>query len=338
MELSERRRELVASLIASPLETVQITRSKRLTYQRFSKVIPTPQVWNAENAIYPAFLKPEVGQGSKGVCIARHRQELDVFLQQDPSRMVLEYLPGEEYTVDCFSDRHGRLRFAGVRSRQRILNGISVGTSRAVLPELEAMAETIHRQLPFRGAWFFQVKRSSAGVLTLLEIAPRIAGSSALHRILGVNLPVLTLYDHLGQDVVVQCQSFDAELDRAWSNRYRLKLQYDHVYLDFDDCLCIDDRLNPLAMRLVIQAVNQGKRVHVLSRHRKGCLKERLKQLRILELFDEVIQIEAAHSKADFVVPNSIFIDDSFAERQAVAEKQIPVFAVDAIESLLEDS
>lgn len=40
--------------------------------------------------------------------------------------VICEYLRGEEYTVDCLTDRNGRLLFISPRSRERILAGISV--------------------------------------------------------------------------------------------------------------------------------------------------------------------------------------------------------------------
>ncbi len=334
-ELTRRQREFRASLVASSWQAVYTTRSKLRTYQRFSGIIPTPEVYGVNPPGYPVFVKPEEGQGSKGAMKVNSSVELMGLMAQDPSRIVLEYLPGEEYTVDCFTDRHRKLRFVGVRKRRRVLNGISVSTERAIVPELEEMAGQIHRELTFRGAWFFQVKRSDQGEFKLLEVAPRIAGSSALHRILGVNLPVLTIYDQMGFDVQIACHSWNAELDRAWSNRYRVELQYDHVYLDFDDCLVIDGRLNELVMRFVVQARNEGKQLHILSRHQAGPLTEKLRDLRVLDVFDEVLQIDATTCKSKFIRPNSIFIDDSFAERTAVAACNIPVFSVDAVECLL---
>jgi hypothetical protein len=89
-------------------------------------------------------------------------------------------------------------------------------------------------------------------------------------------------------------------------------------------------------VKFLIQAINQGKKICLLSRHREGHLAAKLKELRILDLFDEVRQIGDGCSKAEFISEGSIFIDDSFGERQDVARKRgIPVFAVDAIEALL---
>jgi hypothetical protein len=152
-----------------------------------------------------------------------------------------------------------------------------------------------------------------------------------------VNLPVLSYYNHLGAAVTIHCNRFDVEMDRAWSNKYKLRIDYQHVYIDFDDCVCIDGMVNPNAVKFLIQAINQKKRTHLLSRHREGPLLDKLTRLRIRDLFDDVQQIDEGCSKADVVSQDSIFIDDSFAERQAVAKRGIPVFSVDAIEALLTD-
>lgn len=337
LKLAEHQAELDCPVIGSPYETCFLCRSKGRTYRHFQGLLPTPAVYSPRDARFPAFLKPDVGQGSKGTCLASCQRDLDFYLEKDPSLLVLEHLPGEEYTVDCFTDHTRQLRFVGPRRRTRILNGISVGTCRVDGEEFTAMARVINEQLVLNGAWFFQVKRSAAGVLTLMEIAPRIGGSSGLHRALGVNLPVLSYYNQLGLPVTIQCNRFEAEMDRAWSNRYRLAIDYQHVYIDFDDCVCIGGQVNPTAVKFLVQAINQNKQIHLLSRHREGVLLDRLARLRIRDLFDEVLQIEEGRSKADFVQEDSIFIDDSFAERQAVAQKGIPVFAVDAIEALLTD-
>ena len=71
-------------------------------------------------------------------------------------------------------------------------------------PEASAAARTISRHLGMRGAWFCQFKRDVEGRLTLLEVAPRIAGASGINRTeLGVNLTERMLNEHLegaGQD------------------------------------------------------------------------------------------------------------------------------------------
>ena len=69
-------------------------------------------------------------------------------------------------------------------------------------------------------------------------------------------------------------------------------------------------------------------------------IEETLRELKIdINLFDEIILLSKEVEKIDFMdveVP-SIFIDDSFSERLSVAENlDIPVFDLDAVESLID--
>ena len=183
MKCAQHEQQLGCRVIGSPFETCSLTRSKKRTYQHLQGIIPTPTVYSRNNAAFPVFLKPDVGQGSKGTFIARNQSDLDFYMAKDASLLILEYLPGEEYTVDCFTDRNRNLLFVGPRLRSRVLNGISVGTFSVRDEEFTGIAKRINQQLVLNGAWFFQVKRSANGVLKLMEIAPRIGGSSGLCRI-----------------------------------------------------------------------------------------------------------------------------------------------------------
>ena len=75
-------------------------------------------------------------------------------------------------------------------------------------PDITALARTISNELDLRGPWFFQLRSSAAGVLTLLEVAPRIAGTSAVHRVAGVNFALLALYERSGAPVTLEPQDF----------------------------------------------------------------------------------------------------------------------------------
>jgi len=64
-----------------------------------------------------------------------------------------------------------------------------------------------------------------------------------------------------------------------------------------------------------------------------------LEKLRIhINLFDRVIHLKKEDMKSKFVdnqIP-SIFIDDSFSERDQIKAIDIPVFDVDSIEALID--
>ena len=183
------------------------------------------------------------------------------------------------------------------------------------LPEFVEIARSINEALEFNGAWFFQLKRASDGSLALLEVATRLAGASAVHRALGVNFPVLSYFNQLKMSVRVDPNEFEITLERAWSNRYRAGIAYRHVYVDFDDCLWFEGRVNARLVGFLYQCLNAGKRLHLLTRH-AGRLSDRLAELRLGSLFDTCIVIGRSEKKSDSIKErDAIFIDDSFAER-----------------------
>lgn len=338
LSFAENVEQLHCRVLGSPVETCRICRSKRLTSAELASRLRVPLLFDNVKDVHkwPLFLKPDIGQGSRGTHLARNPEEVEFHRSQDPSLLLLEYLPGIEYTVDCFTDRHGDLRFAGARERVRIQNGISVNAKPVGNDTLHEMAEIINETLTFRGVWFFQVKMSDSGELTLMEIAPRVAGTMALHRNMGVNFAVLSVFDAMGMDVEILCNEVEIEIDRALTSCFKIDYDYRHLYIDLDDCLICDGKVNFAAVALLFKCINRGVQVHLLTRH-AGSLDATLKQHRLAGLFDSVVRLGNGERKSDFIEhTNAIFIDDSFAERREVAESLgIPVFAVDAIECLL---
>lgn len=333
--LAERSSDVDAIVATSSFETNRVCRSKFLTYERLGEVVPTPRVFRAEDvssADLPVFLKPDALYGSQGTVLAEDLDTVRYFTSHHEDLLVLEYLPGREFTVDCFTDRHGTLRFASGRLRRRIKAGISVNSVPVRDPCFWSWAERIGRKLVFRGAWFFQVKENSAGELVLMEVATRIAGSSGLVRNRGVNLPLLTLYDACGEDVEILENDFDNEIDRVFSSRFRIGYDFSTVYTDFDDCLVLDGNVNTRLVAFLYDCCNRGREIVLLSRH-AGDLNQSLETFRLKGLFDEIIHLAPNEPKSKHIrAAAAIFIDDSFAERREVAVRcGIPTFAPDAI-------
>lgn len=332
---------LHCKVIGSPSHTAKLSRSKAMTYRFFKSIITVPTVYSVEDLdddiIYPVFLKPDVGQGSKGTYKAFRKAEVLMYLEKDPTLLILEYLPGEEFTVDCYSDKDGVLQFSGARRRNRILNGISVNTTLVDDHEIDEIAFLINSNVYFKGAWFFQVKRNRNNKLSLLEIAPRIAGSMALYRMQGVNLPLLSYYCQKGIPCEILQNKMNVELDRALMNRYRVDVSFKHVYVDFDDCIYIDSGVNEMVIQFLFKCLNNGVKIYLITRH-KGDIYKTLTRLRIRALFDEIIHIKnRKEKKSDYIRHrDAIFIDDSHLERRDVALRVgLPVFSVDSLECLL---
>ncbi len=340
LKLAESQNELHCKVIGSPVETCRICRSKKLTYETFISLLAVPKTYKRlDNDIeFPIFLKPSVGQGSKSTFIANSKEEVSFCLEQNNSLLLLEFLPGREYTIDCFTDRHGVLRFAGGRERLRISNGISVDTYPVFTDErFKKLADTINKTLKFRGAWFFQVKERSDGELVLLEIAPRIAGAMGLYRNCGINMPLLSVFDAQNMDVEIYYNNYLIEMDRALINRFTVKLDYQHVYIDLEDTVILNNRVNIWIIAFLYQCLNKGIKIHLISRHR-GNIEETLQKYRLESIFDTVTNINQLEEKSDYIKESpAIFIDDSFSERKQIFEKKgIPTFDINSIECLLD--
>ena len=332
---------LVACEVVTSIEaTCEIARSKRKTYQIFKNIIPTPKMFDDINEVtltdFPVFLKPDVGQGSKGTYIASSYEDIEFYTKKDNTLITLEFLPGKEYTVDCFTNKDGELAFCLGRERARVGNGISVSSKEVNDDRFKKLALAINQRITFRGVWFFQVKENTAGDLVLMEIAPRVAGTMGLSRSTGVNLALLSLFDACGYDVDINKNSYEIEIDRALQNRYRHNISYSHVYLDFDDLLVFEEKVNPIIVSFIFQCINEGVKVYLITRHKRD-IHLTLEKYRLKNLFDEIIWIRNDDLKSSYIKHmDAIFIDDSHAERQEISKKfGLPVFDAHNIEALL---
>jgi len=332
--LAENRELVHADIVASISETCSLCRSKKATYEYLSLFIKTPRIYLDDiPEKFPVFMKPDVGQGSKGTRIIMNVKEMAFFKESSPGMLMLEYLPGKEYTVDCFTDRLGNLRVCSARERARVANGISVNTKLIHKQEFSEIAHIINDALKLRGTWFYQVKENAAGDLVLLEVAPRIAGTSAITSINGANLIELALYDRMGINIDVYCNNLDIEVERSLSSKMLIRYEFKHVYLDYDDTLHFNSLINHEVISFIYKMRNAGKKIHLITKH-DGDLLASLDDFKICHgIFDEIIHIKKSDDKADYINNvSSIFIDDSFNERRNVSRKLgIPSFSVDVV-------
>lgn len=355
LKLSEIKDKLNAHVVVSSDKTCEICRSKSKSYNFFKGYDFIPKFYDiseesfdtaegVENVKkitdgeFPIFLKPDIGQGAKGVAIANTVNDLEYHFRENPGLIAVEYLPNEEYTIDCFTSK-GKLLYCEKRERIRVKDGISVNAITVETEnEIKEIAKIINSKLVFDGAWFFQLKKDKNNNYKLLEISPRIAGTMALHRNTGVNFPLLTLYSHLEIDVDIISNKNKLTIDRALTNRFYYEIDYKRVYLDFDDTVFVKGNINTYLMMFLYQCVNENKEIILITKHEND-INKTLKELKIdLNLFDKIIHLTKEDEKYKFITPNvsSIFIDDSFSERLSISNRlNMPVFDLDAIESLI---
>lgn len=334
--------QLNIRVIGSSKQTTAICASKNKTYSALDSLIPTPKIFQNISEIehFPIFIKPDRGYGARGAAKVDSTESAKRILTNTGNQrmLLLEYLPGKEWTVDCFSDRHGKLRFHGVRGRNRVSNGISVNTKpcNEFAEEFAKWAATINKVLKPRGAWFFQAKMDSTGKPKLLEVAARLAGSSGLFRMLGVNFALLSTFDAFDQDVDILLNDFPVEMDRALDSRYKIDIDYTHIFVDLDDCLIVDEKVNHQLIGFLYKAIGQGKHISLITRH-TGNLEEILERKRLKQIFDRVIHIKDDTPKSNYIdTKKSIFIDDSYRERlDLINTLCIQVFSPDMIENII---
>jgi hypothetical protein len=139
------------------------------------------------------------------------------------------------------------------------------------LPQARQFAEMISSRLALYGAWFFQLKERAPGDWALVEIGARIAGGTTFQRLRGINLPLLTLFEHERRPLEILPYPFELTMDRAFISRFKMELQYDTVYVDFDDTLALKGEPNLELVAFLVAARHRGKTLVLLSRNKGDC-------------------------------------------------------------------
>ena len=157
------------------------------------------------------------------ICFSMKNQAASIFLYNDavrilsskpfPELLVSEYLPGEEYSVDCLAKNGETILWFRVH-RKKMINGISVEGEFIKEESIIGYCKQIIHELQLHGNIGIQVKRSAAGKFLLLEINPRVQGTISAALGAGVNLPVLAIKQELGLPIT------EDELQVKWGMKF----------------------------------------------------------------------------------------------------------------------
>ncbi|WP_323675911.1 ATP-grasp domain-containing protein [Halorubellus sp. PRR65] len=185
----------------------------------------------------PVCFKPPVGSGSRGFRVLDDgANDLDAFLNEKPDAatttlddvlpvldagdafpelVVMEYLPGDEYSVDVLATG-GDVHTVVPRSRARTRAGISF---EGVVEEREDLIEEasgICRGLGLEYNVNVQFKESADGVPKVIEINPRVAGTIIMCVGAGANLPYMAVKHALGEQVPAPDVAWGTRMVRYW--------------------------------------------------------------------------------------------------------------------------
>lgn len=192
--------------LASPsLATLDVCLDKWALARRCQGVLPVPRTQTlspaaATGRTFPVIVKPRRGAGSRGIELVESAADL-IALGTDDDRLVQDYLPGDEYSVDVLAGLDGRVIAAVPRSRLRVDSGISVAGATFHDDELEAAARAVARAIDLTTVANVQLRRDADGRAALLEVNPRFPGAMPLTVAAGVDMPSLTLDLVLGRPV-----------------------------------------------------------------------------------------------------------------------------------------
>lgn len=226
-EAKERFAEEGMKVLVSSAEAIQIANDKGICYQFLKESgIAVPKffvVRTTEEFIHAAFelrhpqesfsFKPCVSNGSRGFRIVSdslneaeqlfnhkpyntritYAHALKILSSQPfPPLVLTEYLPGEEWSVDCLANK-GTTILAVLRTREKMINGISVQGRFLQDESIVRYCTQIIAQLNLHGNIGIQLKRANDGTPLLLEINPRVQGTIVAALGAGVNLPLLAV-------------------------------------------------------------------------------------------------------------------------------------------------
>lgn len=228
----------VKTLIDENIDIVNIFDDKALTYESFknSDIVDIPEYYivnnlNDFNIAYDkiissgklACFKPLKAVGGSGFRIIDNQVDSIEFLSDTPSfrvsynhvksilekyetfpeLMVLEYLGGSEYSIDCLAYK-GKLHVAIPRKK--------MGKRLRYLEnnyELIEVAKKFNDKFKLSFIFNIQVRNDDEGVPKLLEVNPRMSGGLNVTCLSGVNYPYLALKLLNGENINIPTPNFD---------------------------------------------------------------------------------------------------------------------------------
>ncbi len=335
---SEWRMENTVFITPRP-EIAHLLMSKSATYARLKGIVPVPVVYSHETAPRPVFAKPDRDSGSRNIMHVQTPEQLHLAKAQ--GMLLCEYLPGPEYTVDCISDREGRLLFANARLRANIGRGIALGTRTVHDPHIQESIERIAGHLRIEGPWFAQFKENAQGEPVLIEINARVGGSMTLTRLSGVNIPLIAVFMYTGHPVRVPQPRSEIVLNRCLRN-FAEPEPFEWAIWDWDDTLLRKDgKPDPESIACLYDLNNRGVRQLLLSKNADA--PALLQQHRLPDFF---VEVRCAEDKAGalaewferyHIAPSRcIVINDSYAELFLLQERfpELRILSPDALEYL----
>ncbi|MDG2385073.1 MAG: ATP-grasp domain-containing protein [Pirellulaceae bacterium] len=326
-------------LIGPSHELAELVLSKARVYDAVRDVVQVPRTFNPKSMELPAFAKPEIGSGSLGAVRLDDLASIETAVAA--GLLVQEYLPGDEFTVDCISGVDGRLLACSVRQRLNYGGGIAKAATCLEHLEIERHVQAIAERLPLAGPWFAQFREDGEGTPRLLEVNARVGGSSGVTRLAGINIPLMAVLAFSGLEIDSPRRMASTTITR------RLDLNgdvddFDWVVWDLDDTLVhAGEVVDPKMVAWLYRFNQAGKLQSLVTRNvdpRTVISRTRLPDFfdHIVSTTDKLAAIRALLSEQGASGERVIMINDSGAEK-ILFKRELPAIrtiAPDAINVL----
>lgn len=242
-------------ICVSPLDNLKIANDKGKLLTELEKVgidVPKYKIINDPDEFYDACkelgypekiicFKPTKSNGSRGFrIIDDNKDKGDLLFNEKPNStymrfeeayailkevknipelLIMEYLPGREYSVDMLAD-NGKIIYCIPRLRLTMNNGISTQCLVEKNEEVISYCNRVVEHLKLHGNIGIQVKYSSDEKPKILEVNPRVQGTIVACAAAGVNLPYYGIKLALGEEIPKVRIKWDIEMIRHWSEVY----------------------------------------------------------------------------------------------------------------------
>lgn len=231
---AERFRDLGTEVAASVPAVVRLARDKlRTAHFLASRGLPVPRSGSLDEVAadpdawsWPLMVKPRSGSSSVGIRAVSGPDQL-AELGEAPEYLAQTLLRGEEYTVNLFFDRAGRLQCAIPHLRCEVRAGEVAKGVTCRHQELETIAWALADALPgARGALCFQAIVDDAGEAVVFELNARFGGGYPLAHRAGARF---------AQWLLEEATERPSSAHNQWQDGI-LMLRYDHaIFCDRPD-------------------------------------------------------------------------------------------------------
>ena len=186
-------------------------------------------------------IKLKDGSGSRGIRILNPRQSrYDIFVNEKPNSfvttlddmvsmfkeagkmpelMVMDFLPGMEYSVDVLADK-GKILYIAGRESNVILASIPQEATLAYNEEAYTIATDIIGALKLDGNADLDFKFDENGRPQLMEINPRIAATLSPFAAGGLNLPYLRVKQLMGEELPKVVIKYGVKMKRRYGEYF----------------------------------------------------------------------------------------------------------------------